>query len=296
MKKLFFIVNEIAGSGRSGKGFEQVRRILEERGIPYGCEFTQAGGHAIALTKAALLRGEKTIVAVGGDGTLSEVASVMCGREERLGMLPLGTGNDFAKALHLPTELESALEVLLGGQVRRIDAGRINGRFFINVAGLGFDVDVLNYTLIYKKHLNGLLPYILGVLRAIAKPKTLHMTISIDGVESKEDLLLLAVGNGTHFGGGMKVTPNADLSDGLFDICMIREIKKKSKFVALLPDFVKGEHLKHTEYIRYERGAHIIASAEPGENSQLDIDGEIDGGLPVEIELLPGALNVLVKE
>ncbi|MEG1547429.1 MAG: diacylglycerol kinase family lipid kinase [Clostridia bacterium] len=292
MDKLFFIVNATAGSGRSGKCFDQVRRELDKRGISYGCEFTQAPHHAEDLTRAALLRGESTIVAVGGDGTINEIASVMCGNATTMGILPFGTGNDLAKVLKLPTDPDGALEVLLNGTVRPMDAGMANDKFFINIAGLGFDVDVLVNTEKYKKHFNGMLPYMLGVINTLSHLRTLHITLTVDGKTIQKDSILVAVGNGTHFGGGMKVTPLADPFDGLFDVCLI-EIMPMLKLLSLLPGFVNGKHLK-SKQVHYFNATEIVVECD--EPCMLDFDGELGSSVPAKFTIIPGAINILVAK
>lgn len=163
MERLFFILNPVAGTGRGAKYFPQLRAVLDAKGVDYGYARSEHPGHAVELTRQAVAAGEKRIIAVGGDGTVNEVASALYGTGVVMGILPLGTGNDLARTLGLPTEPLEALDVVLNGQVRPMDAGMANDCFFINAAGYGFDVDVLQRVEKYKKRLNGMLPYLLGI-------------------------------------------------------------------------------------------------------------------------------------
>lgn len=168
MDRLYFIVNPVSGSGEGMRRFSLVRGILEKRGVEYGFCFSEYPGHAVKLAKAAIDAGETRLVAVGGDGTLNEVASVVKDYTGiKLGVLPFGTGNDFARGIGLPEDDEGLVNVLTGGKSRLIDAGMAGDGFFINVAGFGFDVDVVRYTEKYKRRLNGMLPYMLGILQSL---------------------------------------------------------------------------------------------------------------------------------
>ena len=148
--------------------FAIARGLLEKRNAEYGFCYSEYPGHAVKLAKQAIENGERNIVAVGGDGTLNEVASVVKDHKGvRLGLLPFGTGNDFARGIGLPEDEEGLVDALLSGNTRMVDAGAAGDGFFMNVAGFGFDVDVVRYTEKYKRKLNGMLPYMLGILKAL---------------------------------------------------------------------------------------------------------------------------------
>lgn len=291
MERLYFIVNSLAGGGRCGKCFLQAEEALKARGIPYERVETQYRRHAAELAKSAYENGERTIIAVGGDGTVSEVASALAGTDAVMGVLPFGTGNDLARVLNLSTEPLAALETLLSGSVKRMDAGDANGNFFLNVAGFGFDVDVLVNMEKYKTRFKGMLPYLLGILDALAHLKALPLKIHTEAGEVKEmDAILIAVGNGTHFGGGMKAVPNADPFDGVFDVCAVHKVSLL-KFLLLLPRFIKGKHvgLKVIEYFRAES-----LYVEGPESCVLNVDGELYSHAPARFMLKKQALNMLI--
>ncbi len=290
MEPLCFIVNSLAGGGRCGTCFAAVEEQLKSRGIPYEKFVTQYRRHAVELARSAYESGMRTIIAAGGDGTVNEVASVLCGTDAVMGILPFGTGNDLSRPLNLPTEPQRALETLMARHVRRMDTGDANGCFFLNVAGFGFDVDVLMSTEKYKKHRKGMLPYLLGILDALAHLKSLPVKIhTADGVREM-DAILVAVGNGTHFGGGMKALPQADAFDGMFDVCVVHKLPLL-KFLFLLPRFIKGKHvgLKEVEYFRTEE-----LYAEGPESSVINVDGELYSHAPVRFTMHRQSLDVIV--
>lgn len=289
MTRFYFIVNPVAGGGRALSAFENVRQALDEKGIDYEAVYTPGPFTATALAAQALQKGEACIVAVGGDGTMNEVAAALIGTNATMGILPFGTGNDLARGLKMPTEPMAALAVLLGGRTRQMDAGRINARSFINVAGIGFDVDVLLATEKYKKRFHGMVPYMLGIFDALLHMRTLHMTIEANGETLHEDALLVSIGNNQYFGGGMRAVPTADPFDGLFDVYVVRKVSL-FRFLTLLPSFVKGKHADNPCVHRF-RATDIRVSCP--EDCMLDIDGEVTERTPARFTLLPASLKLL---
>ncbi|MDO5112194.1 MAG: diacylglycerol kinase family lipid kinase [Clostridia bacterium] len=292
MARFYFIVNPVAGGGRTLSAFEKVQQALNEREIDYAVAYTPGPFTATELARDALDNGERCIVAVGGDGTMNEVAAALIGSDATMGMLPFGTGNDLARVLGLPTEPMAALSVLLKGQTRLMDTGRANERVFLNVAGIGFDVDGLLATLKYKHRFRGMFPYMLGIFDALTHMRTLHMTFEANGETFREDTLLMGVGNGQYFGGGMRAVPTADPFDGLFDVYIVRKVGI-FRFLTLLPSFVKGKHAQKA-CVRHFRTTDIRISCP--EDCMLDIDGEVTEHTPARFTLLPASLRLLCTD
>ena len=289
MERLYFIVNLLAGGGRCKKCFQEVEAALKEKGISYGVSTTQYARHATELARSAYENGERTIIAVGGDGTINEVASALLGTDAVMGILPFGTGNDFARAVGIPKEPSAALEVLLSRRIAPVDTGDVNGHFFINVAGFGFDVDVLLNTQRYKTRFKGMLPYLLGIVSALAHLKALPIKIHTAERVLETDALLIAVGNGAYFGGGMMALPNAVADDGLFDICVVRGMGLL-RFLTLLPRFIKGKHIgiKQVEYFR-AREAYV----EGPSSCVINVDGELYSNAPARFTLKSRAIQLI---
>ena len=172
-----------------------------------------------------------------------------------------------------------------------MDAAMANDLLYFNVAGFGFDVDVLRYVEIYKKRMkNGSLAYMRGLLTALLHLNSRKTKISWPEGSMEAEVLIIAAGNGTHFGGGMKVTPKADPFDGLLDICIINNVSKLNAYL-ILPKFLKGEHLT-TKYVTYFKTTELTAVCEPA--SLLDVDGDILPGTPVTFKILPKSIRVVV--
>ncbi len=286
MERLYFILNPVAGTGRGAKYFPQLRTILEAKGVDFGFVRSEHPGHAVELTRQAVAAGEKRIIAVGGDGTVNEVASALYGTGAVMGILPLGTGNDLARTLGLPTDPLEALDVVLTGQVRPMDAGMANDCFFINAAGYGFDVDVLQRVEKYKKRLNGMLPYLLGIVEALFHLRRLRFTLKRpEGVMEATGFILVFLG------GGMNATPQADLFDGLLDVCLVKDMPAH-KFLPAIVRFVKGAHLDLAE-VDYFKVRELELSCPAG--GPLDLDGELKSQPPAVFRALPGAIPVLLR-
>jgi len=290
MSGYYFVVNPASGSGKAKKRFEDIRELLAARGVKYAFDYTTGHGCATRLARDAIAAGYDRIISVGGDGTANEVAAAMIGSPAAMGILPFGTGNDFARALGIPADSEGALSVALLGEVRPVDAATANGLPFINVAGTGFDVDVILYTEKYKKKLNGMLPYMLGVLQALLRLRAFDVTITANGETSTERAILFNACNGTHFAGGMNLAPLASPNDGLLDICLLREMTKL-QFLLLLPRYIKGAHLD-SPHVRYFKADEV--RVECGVENTLNMDGELASSLPADFKALPEALRLLL--
>ena len=159
--------------------------------------------------------GYEVIVAVGGDGTVSQVVSGMVSSSLPLGIIPAGSGNDFIKSLNIPNDLEKAFEIVIRGTTRVIDVGRINGIFFANGVGIGFDAAVnrASYSINHSK--KGLLLYVWALVKTLGRFNPVPMTVTMNGERREQEVFLLSVGNGTTVGGGFRLTPHARLDDGL---------------------------------------------------------------------------------
>lgn len=288
MSRLHFIFNPVAGNGASKKAFAQMEELLRRQGIEYSVASSEYAGHALELTRQALREGHGCIVAVGGDGTVREVAQEMVDSGVPLGVLPCGTGNDMVRALHIPQDPAEALNILLDGEVRPMDAALANGKLFFNVGGFGFDVDVLINTDRYKKRFSGLTAYTMGLFRALIGLKLRRVRLITEEGEFESNALLVAACNGTHFGGGMNVAPLANPSDGLLDICVINDVTRRT-VVFILMKFIKGQHL-NLPIVRYFKAKEITVYSDP--ESRLQLDGEVVGETPVTFSIRPAALLV----
>lgn len=284
-----FIVNPASGRGK-GLG---VGRELEERlqylNLDYQVLYTKAPGHAIELAQTAKEKFE-CVVAVGGDGTLNEVVNGLGQSGCTLGLLPVGSGNDFARAVSLETKLDVALNKLLRGRIRAVDLGKVNERYFHNGVGVGFDAHVV-HTSLKVKRLRGNAIYLYSVLRTLFKYRPVSLAMEFNNQTHTSDYFMITVGNGMSLGGGFLLTPDAQIDDGLFDLCLIQNMPMPSVLRNLLKVY-SGKHKEdpRVEIVRTENLK--IRSREP---FAVHVDGELLGMdlTALNVEIIPKALNVI---
>ncbi len=282
------ICNPASGNGTGRVILQKTEAYLKERDIPAVIHETARPLHAIELAKKAVSDGAETVIAIGGDGTLHEVAQILAGTDTALGIIPAGTGNDFVKTVGVPMVPEKAIDLIINGTPKAVDTVRINDRLFLNECGCGFDVMVLDYADKAKKLVKGILPYLYGVLQTIFHFKDIHVTLSIDDEPAQErDILVLAVGNGRFIGGGIPIAPNAVPNDGLLDVLVVRGMTKP-RMLSVLPGLLKGKIETFPETVhRYARKVHL-----EGSKIRINIDGEIVSMNQADIEVMPSSLLV----
>ncbi|MDD3400485.1 MAG: diacylglycerol kinase family lipid kinase [Eubacteriales bacterium] len=293
MTDYLLIHNPVAGNGASIVALNRAKELLDAANTSYEVWESQYPFHSIDLAKKAIEQGYPCIVAVGGDGTVREVAMSLIETDIPLGIIPCGTGNDYVRPLGIPTNVDKAVDILLKGERLRVDTGEINGQRYINVAGFGFDVDVLDSTERYKKKIkNGSLAYLRGLINALKHLKMRKTHIVLPDRELDFDALLFTAGNGTHFGGGMNITPKANPNDGLLDICIAHDVNKLT-VLYMLPKLLKGKHLS-SKHVTYFNATSLTAVCDP--ISRIEVDGEVMEGTPIDLRIVPQSLTVLVKK
>jgi YegS/Rv2252/BmrU family lipid kinase len=291
------IVNPRSRNGATGRRWNALQPRLHGPLGPFDVELTRGPRDAERIAREGVRAGVERVIVAGGDGTVNEVVtgllSAELGARADFGVLPLGTGGDFARSLGIPRHLDDALSLLAAGASRRIEdaASRKAIAYFVNVASLGIGglVDQLvNRT---TKRLGGTASFLIGTMKALARYRNAHVTLRVDGeVVHDAPLVLAAAANGRYFGGGMHIAPEARFDDGLLDIVLVPDVPKRT-LLAKLPLLYAGKHL-HDPVGRFLRGRVIVAEAAPG-TVLLDIDGEALGSLPARIEVMPGALGVI---
>ncbi|MFH1212997.1 MAG: diacylglycerol kinase family protein [Candidatus Neomarinimicrobiota bacterium] len=230
--KFAVIVNPVAGKGRTIKRLPLLREIAEKSGTRFDYYFTEAPLHATRIADEIHTEYD-AVIAYGGDGTANEVMNGLAGTTTPFGVIPDGTGNDFARCINVPRTFEKAIQILTEYKTRVMDLGTIGNRIFMNGVGVGFDAYV-NLKSKSIKVLKGSLAYLYSVLSSLAFWRSLPMEIEIDGCPISNDRsFLLAIGNGWACGGGLKLNPLADIHDSLFDICLIPEMPVWKLFMNL---------------------------------------------------------------
>ena len=221
---------------------------------------------------------------------MGDVARGILGSESALGIIPMGTGNDVARNLGLPLDLAIACETLSRGKTRRVDMGSINGTPFLNNAGLGFDACVMQVMNTSIRVVRGTPAFVLAVLKMFPSFQAFSLTISHDGEAPKTiSAMMLSVLNGTMYGAGMKACPDAVIDDGELDVMIIKAMPKP-KLLALFPKVIAGQHVGHPA-VELFRARRLSITCDPPQ--PLNVDGDVSGPTPAQIEVLPAALKVV---
>ena len=287
-RPLVLLVNPASGGGRTAAKLPRVEAELDERRAVFRVERTRDAEHAVAEALRAADTGEVPVV-MSGDGLIGIVGGALAGTSTPLGIVPGGRGNDLARVLGIPDDPAGAVEVLTTGRERRIDVGETNGRRFLGVASVGFDSDA-NRIANETRLIRGNLVYAYAALRALIGWKPARFTIAVGEERMRFTGYTVAVANSKAYGGGMFIAPDADLSDGEFDVVMCGEAGK-FRFVRNLPKVFKGTHVGQEE-IRIFRTPQLEVSA--SRPFAMYADGEHVTDLPARLRVLPDALSVIV--
>jgi diacylglycerol kinase (ATP) len=298
--KAVFLVNPASDNGSTGRRWPEIARRASALGLTGDALFSEQPEHLRELARQAAEEGTKLVVAVGGDGTVNEVAAGIIGiGGVELAVIPRGTGVDFVRTYGIPTKLEGAVEVALRGRTREIDAGRVGFRawsgdaaeaWFFNAAGVGMSGAIARRTNESSKALGGKASYLWSTLAVFARWQDTQVRVSVDDEVRTGLTNEVVVANGRYLGGGMMLCPEASPDDGLFDVLVIGDLTKRD-LIRTMPKIYRGTHLPHPK-AELLRGRTVSVDAD--EPLPLQLDGEQPGTTPVRFELVPRALRLRV--
>jgi diacylglycerol kinase (ATP) len=292
------ILNPSSGRERAAGHVEDLSARLRSRYDGVEISVTTRDGDAERAAAVAVADGCAALFVAGGDGTLNEAINGLAaaGALDRIivGVIPLGTGNDFAAALGIPADVDAALEVLLRGRQIRVDLGEVNGRVFVNTSGGGFIADVSVAVTPQLKSLAGRLAYLIGGAQALAEFEPVGATVSLGGGSAplRHRLHAFAVCNSRLIGGGRLIAPEAIIDDGRLDVCLI-EAMSALEFVALARKVAEGEHVNDPRVIYLQSPSLEIALDRP---VHVNTDGEVFEGQRFAYRVLPGAATFLAGD
>jgi YegS/Rv2252/BmrU family lipid kinase len=285
---LALLVNPASAGGKTLKLLPVVEQALDARRAGFRVQRTKGLEHGVEQALLAIEAGEVPVV-ISGDGLLGAVGGAMAGSQTPLGIIPGGRGNDLARVLGVPTDPEQAVATLFAGHSRRIDVGEANGKRFLGIVSVGFDSEC-NRRANEVKLIRSNLVYVYSLFRTLVGWKPARFTIRVDDERTRLSGYSVSVANNSTFGGGMRIAPDADLEDGLFDVIAIGEVGKL-RFLANLPKVFKGTHV-NGEDVQVFRASHLELSASRA--FPVYADGEHLTDLPAALRVLPRALSVLV--
>jgi diacylglycerol kinase (ATP) len=287
------VANPTAGRGKAGKRIGAVDSILRTLRVDHEVRVTGSAQEMEETCRSLGERGVEVVAVLGGDGTASSAANGLLGTGAALSVLPSGTGDDFAHAVGAGS-FRAAVELLANPKTTLIDVVRVRAgaadRCFLNVAGAGFDSEVNETANAMTVNLGGTGTYVAALLKTLSRFTPARYDLTIDGTPTTLEAMLVVVGNGPSFGGGMRVLPEASLVDGALDVCIV-EALSKGAFLRAFPRVYSGRHASHPK-VRMLRAATVTIEANRG--IQLYADGERIGPLPARLEVMPAALPVVV--
>jgi diacylglycerol kinase (ATP) len=288
-RRIALLVNPTSGKGRGKRAGAQAAARLREQGLAVDVLVGADGSEATELARGAVRLGYEVVAAVGGDGMLNLVLQAVAGTGVPLGIVPAGSGNDFARQLGLdPHDAVAAADVIAAGHVRTVDAARAGDHWYAGVLSSGFDSNV-NQRANRMRWPRGPARYNVAILAELRVFQAVPFTVVLDGEPIEREAMLVAVGNGTSYGGGMKVCPGAVIDDGLLSVTVLGKLGKV-EFLRVFPRVYSGTHVDHPAVSVH--CARTVRLAAP--SVVAFADGEFVAPLPVEIAVVPGALEVLV--
>jgi diacylglycerol kinase (ATP) len=297
------VINPRSGGGLSARRWAKLVGPLTDGLGPFDTRFTEARGDGRRIAREEAAGGRDLVVALGGDGTISEVADGLleAGGGPALGIIPRGTGGDFRRALELPQDLVEAARKIREGRVRSIDAGRVSftsfegaqvTRHFVNVASFGFSSDVATRANRSSKRFGAKVAFLGATLSSLAGYENVEVEISVDGgARRRLTVLLGAIGNGRFFGGGMQICPEARLDNGRLDLVTVGDLGR-FEILTKIHRIFSGTHLTIPEVQSARVHTVEVWPADPAAQIPLEVDGETPGRLPAKFEVVPGVLKL----
>jgi YegS/Rv2252/BmrU family lipid kinase len=286
---VMFIVNPKAGLQSKKRIEESLKNYLNHRKFQYEIQYTDYPGHATHLVAQAHSQGFNGIVAVGGDGSVNEIASAILHTGMTLGILPAGSGNGLAMFLGYGRNLNTAISKLNTATVQLIDCGRLNGQTFVNMAGIGFDGIVSLH--MRKSPLRGFIAYFLQTLKAGLTYQAQTVRIQLDDQTIEEKCFAITVANGPMYGYNMSIAPSAQVDDGFFEVVILKDVPRWQYFAAI-PATMNGKIYDATFVSHYHSRKVRI---ETGGTHYVHLDGEgLELQGPLEFDILPKILPILI--
>ena len=290
------ILNPFAGKGKAFRSIRKIEKYLQKHYMEYDMAITDSPKQATDFALETANQGIEYIVAAGGDGTINEVINGIMKSENpdkvKLGIIPVGGGNDFIKNIDYPKKLEKQIKLIRRRITQKIDIGQVEDYYFINTLGIGFDAQVA-ITYSKSKTLDGSAGYMKAVMKTLIKCKSYPVEIQVNDISIKGDKLFVSVGNGKCCGGKFHLTPDAKIDDGVFDFCIIDKLTRR-EIIKFLPKVIKGKHV-NLPMVTMLRGKEIIVKS--NEDLPVYMDGEIpdlNDRKNINIKIIPKKINLIV--
>lgn len=286
-KRVLFIINPVSGIGRARVVEKLIDRELDRSCFEAEVAYTASRGHATRLAKDAVQKNTELVVAVGGDGSVNEVGQALIHTPAVLGILPAGSGNGLARHLGIPMDLSKALNRISNGKILKMDTGVLNNKVFLGMSGVGFDAHIGWEFARFGKR--GFSSYVKVFLREYPGYKAREYQLEIDGISYTKKALLISVANGSQYGNNAFIAPNADISDGLLDICILQDFPVYA--APFLARRLFNRSLDRSKYLEILKGKEIRIT-QPDKTAHIDGEPLEEGG-ELHFKIVPSSLNVI---
>ncbi|HLR00652.1 MAG TPA: diacylglycerol kinase family protein [Sphingobacterium sp.] len=287
-KKILFIINPVSGGKRKSAFNKQVLEVLDLDAFDPTFQRTSRENHAYELAKKAIEKDYDAVVAVGGDGTINEIGAALSGTNMPLGIIPEGSGNGLALCLGIPLNESAAIRRINRFEIMEIDSGMINGHEFFNVSGMGFDANV-SFSFA-EENIRGPIGYLRSIINVLSKYKPSKYKITIDGKAFEREAFMISIANSPQFGNNAYVAPNASVTDGLLDVCIVHKFP-----FYILPRLIFhmfNRSADQSEYVEIIPGKEI--KIERQEKGLVHIDGEpIELEEDINVQVMPRSLKII---
>ena len=287
-RKILFVINPISG-GKAKYNFpEKIDKYLDKSKFDYKCVFTEYHGHGSILAAEAIKNGADILVAVGGDGTINEVATEVDGTDKLMGIIPFGSGNGLARSLGIPVGDVQAIRRINNLRIIKIDSGTFNGKKFFNMAGVGFDAQISSRFAENIKR--GLISYVKIVFSEVSNYHSQYYHLIIDGKEYEFKAFMISIANSSQYGNNAHISPFASLEDGMLDVCIVKPFPLYMFPALVLRMFRKNSH--KSNYLEIIQGRKIIITRT--QEAAVHLDGDpFYMGTVLSIGVNPNSLNIL---
>lgn len=289
-KKVLFIINPFAGTASKDSTKRLARKYLNRDEFEVSFKHTEYAGHAITLAQEAVHAGIDVVAAVGGDGTVNEVASILCNTSTVLAIIPAGSGNGFAYHIDLKRDIEAGILAISGGKTTLVDTCTVNNHFFLNVAGIGLDAQVSYYAGKGKKR--GIWLYIKNTLKAAFHFRYYTMNLQLDSHSISGEFAMLTVSNGSFYGYNFSVTPEARIDDGMFDVVLVKKAPVFKYVFLAISMLTKNFH--RSKLVAFYRVKSIAVTLPSPHFLHCDGEGFESSAETLQFKMLPSSLKIII--
>ena len=287
---ILFVINSISGGKKKLSLPAVIEANLDKNKFSATFSFTNVAGHATRIAHDAVSKDIDIIVAVGGDGTINEIAQELLGTDKILGIIPLGSGNGLARALHIPMNTKKAIAVINKLDTKLIDAAKLNQKYFLNMAGIGFDAHVSAVFAGSKSR--GLKGYLKMGLKEVLSYHPQKYELNIDGKIYEREAFVISIANSTQYGNNFHISPNSSLTDGFLEICIVKPLPLYKLLILALQMLCSTTH--RSKMVEIISGQHIQIKREAA--AVVHLDGEpVEMNNFIEIDVIPLALKVITN-